>query len=248
MRLNMVLCTATLFVAACSESESSTPAVQDTTGSSDLGGADGTDSADGAPDVAAPKDTAAPKDIQISAPDLGSTEDVVAAPAASCREAVTCQYGCSLADVACRTACADGAAETVTGPLGTLNACLETNCKAETSESVSQCWLDKENCYDEFASCFFGGKSGAVNCEDTSKCYAACKDSKYAGLWSFDDPSLDRACEDGCLAAADPESQYRFLTWALCVAQFCNANESLGEDCEKNAPCGTQRDLCISPQ
>lgn len=245
----MALLTSTtlaLFAACSSDSGSSETPGTDTVGGTDTATTD--DVGGTVEDTAEVPDTSSgPKDIQIAPPDTGSDEDVVTAPAATCREAALCQYGCGLEDAACRDKCSAGAPATVTTPLSALEACLAASCKAETAESVSQCWLDQETCYDEFATCFFAGKSGATNCEDTSKCFTACKASKYQGLWTFDEVTDATECEDGCMQAADPESQYRFLGWGLCVAQFCNANQALGEDCEKNAPCGTQRELCISP-
>ncbi len=247
-RMALLTSTTLALFAACSSDSGSSEAATDTVGGTNDTGTTG-DTGATPEDTAGPADTGSeePEDIQLAPPDTGSTEDVTAAPASTCREAALCEYGCGLEDAACRAKCSEGAPASVTTPLAALATCLEGSCKAETAESVSQCWLDKDTCYDEFAACFFAGKAGTTNCEDTSKCFTACKDSKYSGLWTFDEVTDASACEDACMQAADADSQYRFLGWGLCVAQFCNANEALGEDCEKNAPCGTQRELCISP-
>lgn len=185
------------------------------------------------PDVTLPP----PSDVTLPAPDTAvndtaTTGDTATQPATSCRSALECAFGCK--DDDCKTACTDGADESIVTGVGNVMTCQTDEC---SSANDVPCVLSK--CYETFSTCYFGGTSGD---EETG---ADCKDTKNC----VEETCTDEACVDACLQSATAQAQKDYVTLYFCVKDFCNSNPNLSaEDCKKQGElsvCSSQWQFCF---
>ena len=211
------------------------------TSTDETDGADGVDGSDGA------TGSVTGADVIIAPPDTstGGT-DTVAVVANTCREAILCRLRCDN-DTACAETCTVGASQAIADSIASLDGCVAEKCPGD---QPTQCWLDSEICFAEFHGCFYDGKTGAKDCEETYECYADCVSDVQTAFEDFDQTPANPECEDGCLQDATLEAQQDLVTWAFCIVEFCSDQPDL-QNCQKTAEnnvCGSAANQCTNFQ